>query len=291
MFDFQNYVAVQKNPGKTRDSRGFGAYAYSGDVRVLNTLSYAKPVKISVDAAVRAFKAWYKSDLLGSSVKVSERQFPHIQALVSDCATQLGIPMPTTYIAQNLTSINAMTLGTETDSFILLHSATVDRMSEAELKFIVGHECGHIQNSHVSYKTALTFITQMAGQVVGVIATPARLALATWSRRAEITCDRAGLLCCGDLDVATQAMVKIAHGSSKLADEFDLEDFLAQADELREGLGRVKELALSHPYLPKRVRALRLFAQSDYYKAQIGESGGVPLVEIDRQIDEILRVF
>ena len=78
MFDFQEYVTVRKDPSRKRTPRGFGAYAYAGDVRVLNTLSYARPVRLVAEATVRAFRAWYKSDLLGGAVKVSPRQFPHV---------------------------------------------------------------------------------------------------------------------------------------------------------------------------------------------------------------------
>lgn len=290
-FDFQRYVDVRKSPGKKRTARGFGVYAYAGDVRVLNTLSYAKPVRIAVEAAVRAFKAWYRSDLLGSAVKVSPRQFPHIHALVAECAEELGIPAPTTYIAQNLAAINAATYGTETDAFILINSATVDRLSEDELKYVIGHECGHIQNSHVAYKTALNFATNMAGQLLSVIALPARLALNSWSRRAELTCDRAGLMCCKDIDIATKTMVRLAHGSQKLADQVDLDDYLAQMEELKKGAGRIREWWQSHPHLVKRVRALQLFAESDLYHRHTNRDGGTPLVEIDRQVDELIKVL
>lgn len=291
MFDFEEYVQVRKDPSRKRGARGFGAYAYAGDVRVLNTLSYARPVRLVAEATVRAFRAWYKADLLGGAVKVSPRQFPHVHRIVSECARELGIPVPTTYITQNLASINAATLGTETDSFILINSATVDRLSDDELRFVIGHECGHIQNSHVTYRTALHFVTHMAGQVIGAIALPARIALNSWSRRAEITCDRAGLMCVKDADMATHTLIRLAHGSQKLADDVHLEDYLKQADELREGVGRVQEFLRSHPYLPKRVKALQLFAESDLYRSHADLEGGRPLADIDREIDAILKVL
>lgn len=291
MFDFQHYVDVKKNPNARRDARGFGEYAFSGDVRVLNSLSYVKPVRLAAEASVRAFKAWYRSDILGKAIKVSGRQFPQLYSLVRDCADELSIPAPTVYITQDFSSINAGTFGTETDSFILINSATVDRLSEAELRFVIGHECGHIQNSHVTYSTALHFLTSMAGTFVKWIVTPARVALMGWSRRAEITCDRAGLICARDLDAATNALVKLAVGSQKLVDQVDLEDYLAQVDEIKDGIGRVSEYFLTHPYLPKRVKALRLFAESDYYRHHISLDGGVPLVQVDKQVDDIVSVL
>ncbi|MCB9520675.1 MAG: M48 family metallopeptidase [Myxococcales bacterium] len=291
MFDFQTYVDHKKNPESKRDAQGFGEYAFSGDVRVLKSLSYARPVRVAAEASVRAFKAWYRSDILGKAIKVSPRQFPRLYDAVRHCADQLSIATPTVYITQDFSSINAGTFGTETDSFIMVNSATVDRLSESELLFVLGHECGHIQNSHVTYSTALHFLTNMAGQFVRWVVTPARVALMGWSRRAEITCDRAGLVCSRDLDSATSALVKLAVGSQSLVDQVDLEDYLAQVEQIREGYGRVSEYFLSHPYLPKRVKALREFAESDYYQHHLGRRGGVPLAEVDKRVDEIVSVL
>jgi Zn-dependent protease with chaperone function len=291
MFDFQEYVAVKKNPDSKRNARGFGEYAYSGDVRILNSLSYAKPVRIAAEASVRAFKAWRKSDLLGKSVKVSARQFPHLYGVVRECAEELSIPVPAVYITQDFTGIDANTFGTDRDAFTLIKSATVDHLTDAELRFLIGREFGKVQNSHVTYHTSLYFLSNSAGMFVRWIVAPARLALAGWARRAEITADRAGLLCCRDEAVATAALVKIAVGSTELAKKVDIDDYLKQIDDIKEGIGRVSEYLLTEPYLPKRVKALRLFAESDYYRHHLGERGGTPLIDVDREVDDLISVL
>lgn len=291
-FDFQHYVATQKDPHAKRSAvGGFGEYAFSGDVRVLRSLAYARPVRLAVEASVRAFKAFSRADLLGSSVRVGPRQFPRLHDIVADCTHVLHIPMPTTYVGQNFASLNAATFGTESDSFILVNSATVDRLNDAQLKFVLGHECGHIQNSHVTYSTALHFLTNASAVFVRWIVTPASIALKGWSRRAEITCDRAGLLCCGNLEEATRTMIMLAGGAQSLVEEVDVEAYLRQLDDLGKGLGRVSEYFHSHPYLPKRVRALQLFAESEYYRRHIGLEGGRPLAEIDREVEALVSVL
>jgi Zn-dependent protease with chaperone function len=291
-FDFQHYIETRKAPQARRTHQGgFGEYIYAGDYRVLRTMARLHPVRLSVEASVRAFKAWRRSDILGSSVRVSARQFPRLYTLVADCAQQLHIPVPAVYVYQNLTSINAGAYGTDTDAFILVNSATVDRLNDAELKFVIGHECGHIQNSHVTYRTALSFLTDMTGAVVRSAAAPARVALMGWSRRAEITCDRAGLLCCGDLKVATSTLVKTAVGSQRMVDQIDVEAYLEQLQDIRQGWGRLSELFLSHPYLPKRLKALQAFAESEYWLRSLGQPGGRPLADVDRDVDDIIRVL
>ena len=291
-FDFQQYVDVRKNPHKKRSEHGeFGEYAYSSDIRILRTLSHAKPVRLAVEASVRAFKAWHRSDILGRSVRVSARQFPRLYEIVAECAERLHIPVPVVYVTQDFSNINAGTYGTESDSFILMSSATVDRLTDDQLRFVIGHECGHIQNSHVTYGTALKYLTTMSAIFVRWIVKPAEIALLGWSRRAEITCDRAGLLCCGDLKVATETFVKLAVGSQRLTEEIDLDAYLEQLEDIRDGIGRVSEYFMSHPYLPKRVRSLQLFAESEYYRRTIGKKGGTALSDVDKQVDEVISVL
>jgi Zn-dependent protease with chaperone function len=123
---------------------------------------------------------------------------------------------------------------------------------------------------------------------------PAVLALNAWARRAEITCDRAGLICTGDLDVSIGCLVKLAIGSQKLYSEVKLDEYLAQLDEAQKGIGRFDELGRRHPYLPKRVAALRLFAETAYFKGLKGEAnapGGTSKQECDAKVGELLAVL
>ncbi len=291
-FDFLEYINRRKAPESGREEKtGFGEYAFAGDLRVLRRLDRARPVRIVVEATVRFWKAVQKSDLLGSSVRVSRRQFPELHDLVVECARELDIALPKVYISQNLASLNAGTYGTDDEAFIVLNSALVDRFNDQELKFVIGHECGHIQNNHVVYHTAARFLAQGVISFVKWAAVPARVALNGWSRRGEITCDRAGLVCCRDEAAALGAIMKLALGSSKLSDDIDLEEYMAQLDDLDEGVGRFQEYMSSHPYLPKRVKALKMFAESAYYRNLLGEKGGEPLDEVDRAVEKVIQVM
>lgn len=291
-FDFLEYINRRKAPESGREEKtGFGEYAFAGDLRVLRRLDSARPVRIVVEATVRFWKAVQKSELLGNSVKVSRRQFPQLHDLTVECARELDIALPTVYVSQNLSSLNAGTYGTDDEAFIVLNSALVDRFDEDELKFVIGHECGHIQNNHVVYRTAANYLAQGVITFVKWAVVPARVALNGWSRRGEITCDRAGLICCRDEEAALRAMMKLALGSKKLFEEIDLDEYMSQLDDLEDGVGRFQEYLASHPYLPKRVKALQLFADSAYYQGLIGETGGEPLDEVDRTVEKVIQVM
>ncbi len=291
-FDFAGYVEAKK-AGVTGE-QGEG-YAYEGDLRVLRTLRTLKPVELAVGRAVKLSTSFLHSEMLGNAVRVGPRQFPRIHRAAAACARTLGIPVPRVYLVPNIATINAATYGLDGDAFIMVHAATVQHLSDAELRFVIGHECGHIQNHHVVYLTTLHLLNTMLGalgaQLLAPLVAPARIALQTWARAAEITCDRAGLLCVRDLDVATDAFVKLAVGSKELFAELDREAYFAQLDEGREDYGRMGELHRSHPAITRRIQALRAFADSALYRGAVGLEGGCDRAELERRTEAVVKVM
>jgi Zn-dependent protease with chaperone function len=298
---FARYVAARKGEASARAREG-AAYAYGGDVKVRAALDRIRPVTLAVEAAVRLWQSVEKSRMLGTAVKVTGKQFPRIAKLAERCADTLRIPLPTVYVSPNIGSLNAHTFGTTDDPYIVVNAALIDHLSEPELLDVIGHECGHIQNNHVVYLTTLHFLTHAANVFLRWSVKPAVLALNAWARRAEITCDRAGLICTRDLDVSIGCLVKLALGSRKLYSDVNIEEYLVQLDETDRGVGRFDELLRTHPYLPKRVAALRLYAQTAYFKSLIGSArapgepageapAGTSKDECDARVAELLSVL
>jgi Zn-dependent protease with chaperone function len=248
-----------------------------------------KPVALAVEASVRLFKQMGKHQLLGHAVKVSDRQFPRIYGITKRACDVLQIKMPQVFVINN-PHFNAGTLGTNDDSFIMVHSALLEQYTDEELLTVIGHECGHIHNSHVAYLTALHYLTYMAGMFLPWILQPALVALRTWSRRAEITCDRAGMLVSGDQQAAERAITKLAVGSRKLYEEFNLDAFLEQHEEGSQGIGKYMEVFATHPWLPKRVLAMRVFGESQLYRTSIGAAPtGLTMSEVDGRVAALLK--
>ena len=266
---FARYVAARKGEVAARTREG-AAYAYAGDIKVRAALDRVRPVTLAVEASVRLWQSVEKARMLGTAVKVTGKQFPRIAKLVETCAETLRIPVPTVYVSPNIGSLNAHTFGTAEDPYIVLNAALIDHLSEPELLDVIGHECGHIQNNHVVYMTTLHFLRHAANMFLRWSVKPAVMALNGWARRAEITCDRAGMICTRDLDVSVGCLVKLAIGSQKLYSEVSVPEYLTQLEEAQAGLGRFDELMRTHPYLPKRVAALKLFAETTYFKSMVG---------------------
>jgi Zn-dependent protease with chaperone function len=292
--NFRSYIEAKKSKTATdgHNREDAHAYAYISDRTTRSAFEKGKAIEYAVSHAVRFLRTVGKNELVGNTVKVGPNQFPRVHNLAKHCAETLGIEVPTMHITNNPT-MNAMTFGTNDDAFILIHSGLIDHFSDEELLSVIGHECGHIHNDHVVYLTTLHYLHLLSRRWLGgvLLSWPAVYALRAWSRRAEITCDRAGMLCSKSLDVSSRALAKLALGSSKLYDEMNMEAFLDQYEETTEGPGRAAEIGASHPWLTKRIRALYTFADARLYREHIGENGGESMDDIDEQVHGIIKVL
>jgi Zn-dependent protease with chaperone function len=228
-------------------------------------------------------------NFLASGVKVSERQFPHIHEMVRDGAYILDMDtVPELFITQD-PKVNAMALGTN-NPFIVLNTAVVDLMDAEELRFIVGHELGHVLSGHAVYRTMLYNLIQLAARIawvpLGYIGLRAIIwGLEEWYRKSEMSCDRAGLLAGQDVEAARRALMKTA-GGSRLA-EMNADAFHDQAHEydavpdLRDSLLKLLQLqGMTHPFAVVRFAELDYWATSGEYERILG--GDYPRRDTDR---------
>jgi len=84
--------------------------------------------------------------------------------------------------------------------------------------------------------------------------------------------------------------MKLAVGSSRLFAEMDVDAYVKQLEESRGAIGRYLEAFATHPYLPKRIEALRAFAESELYRTSVGEIGGKSIDDVDVRTSEIIRI-
>ena len=298
-YDFARYVAERKGEAAARLREG-AAYAYGGDLKVRAALDRVRPVTLALEAGVRFWHSVGKNRVLGNAVRVGAKQFPEIAELLASCAGTLQIEPPALYVSPALQPLEAETLGTSDKEAIELGSGLGTSLSRDEMLAVIGHACGHIQNNHVPYLTALYVLDKASNLVLRWAAQPAVLGLRGWARRAEITCDRASLLCARKLDATISAMLKRALGPAFVA-SVDLEQYLAQLDEAPDGRGQWTEAFAAHPALPRRIKALRLFAGTTYFRSVLGEGAaeagsggagpGISKEECDAQVAELLAVL
>ena len=96
--------------------------------------------------------------LLGSAVRVDSRQFPRLFRVYTEAATVLDVEqVPELYVAAS-PFLNAATIGLDRP-VIVVNSALLDTLDDDELRFIVGHELGHVGSGHAVYRTILLLLT------------------------------------------------------------------------------------------------------------------------------------
>ena len=213
-----------------------------------------------------------------NAVKVSENQFGHIYGIYKECLKTLDAPEYPLYISQT-PIVNAGAYGMD-EPFIILNSGTVRLLEDDELAYVISHEIGHILSDHVLYKTMTVILINLANMgfpIVGLAARAVLVALLEWSRKSELSSDRAGLLGVQDPEIVMRTMLKMAGGGS--TEETSLKEFIIQAEEYQEGgdiadqVFKVLNLMFqTHPFYVLRVSELRAWIESgDYDRIIRGE--------------------
>jgi len=222
--------------------------------------------------------------LMGSYLRASQDCFPHLYRAVQEGCEILDVPKrPTVYIQPG--GLNAFTAGVE-QPILVFNAGLIDAMTEEELRFVVGHELGHIKSGHVLYYQIAMLLPVLA-EVVGaatfgigsLLSFPLEVALVRWQRMSELTADRAGLLACQDVNAATTAMIKLAGLPLKFFDKVNTEDFLAQAREFEafdsDKLDWVAKIlsgiGQSHPWTVMRASELLRWVDSASYEKLLAD--------------------
>jgi Zn-dependent protease with chaperone function len=224
---------------------------------------------------------------LASSVRASEQQFPQLYQSLLDGCYILDLPtVPELFISQD-PAVNAMALGAD-KPFIVITTGMVDLMDPEEIRFVIGHELGHVLSGHAVYRTMLYHLLNLVTRIAWLpVVLPAKgviWALEEWYRKSELSCDRAGLLAGQDIDAARRALMKTAGGSRLV--EFNSDAFHQQAREydavpdVREGLLKLLQLqGTTHPFAVIRFAELDRWADTGDYRSIL--AGNYPRREDD----------
>ncbi len=266
-----NYIDKKKTLLGAHLEGGLPDYAYGLDFSLRQKLKAIPGFYALAKAITNTYVPLTKQQLNMNAIRVGPSQFPGIYEMTVDCARTLGIGIPTVFIKPEPAVINASTLAFEDDApLIILNSALVERFTQNELKAVLGHECGHIHNNHGIYNTAAELILNSmqigipgVNQILQLVSMPLRWAFNSWSRAAEVTCDRAGVICTGNLDDTMHVMAKFMYGSMMNQAEVNIEDAMKQYEALRSTPVRILELEYDHPVPIRRLFALKEFANSE----------------------------
>ena len=142
---------------------------------------------------------------------------------------------------------------------------------------VLAHELGHIKAGHALYRSIAYTFSTVASRVFGLggLASMGLTAsLFDWTRKSELTADRAELLVVQDLDVCLRLHMKLAGGSRTIYAQTNHQEFLQQADiyeeldysTLNKVYKLIQELWLTHPVPVFRAKEISAWSKTRQYK-------------------------
>lgn len=206
---------------------------------------------------------------MASNVQITKNNLPEIYSIFNEARETLNMSEDIKLFAEGTVELNAFTIGAVQHQLILTRGL-MNTCSKPQLKYIIGHEMGHIKAGHCLYHDAVRNIASVAMSSVSkflnsvtsglstVVTEGLTLTLMHWQQMSEFTADRAGLLACQDFKIAQETdMILSGFPSSNISDlqrsewikqtkEFQNLDYGTLGDDLRKYFSG--QLNQSHPF-------------------------------------------
>jgi Zn-dependent protease with chaperone function len=201
------------------------------------------------------------SELMRKARRVTPQAMPQLAELVQGCAARLKPGRFVVFVAP-ANVLNAYTFGLEEPRTVVVYTGVLNVMDADEVRFIVGHELGHVALGH-------TWLNSLVGGMAGIPSPYLTSALLYfvfrwWNRACEYSADRAGLLACGRPDKAISALVKLTGQTTR--SPLALQQAIARIEAHDDALASVVGEAVStHPAIARRIQALQRYASSAEY--------------------------
>ena len=238
---------------------------------------------------------YWRSRMEGHCMKVDKDILPEFYALCQEVKQQLIFKEPVDFYVTGDSTLNAFSVAAEDEGqphIVNVNSAMFDLMSEEELRFVIGHELGHIINKDSALKRLVYFVFPPNNTNPPITL---QYKIRLHDQLAELVADRYGYLANGNLNACVTAFYKMSSGLdlAKMNVSIDalLEDNRKRLDYFLKGKGLSR---YDHPVNPIRVQAINLFATAKNDEAL--EDGMDELISIllkvgNGPLDEDLSVF
>ncbi|MFD9705412.1 M48 family metallopeptidase [Lentzea sp. NPDC059081] len=270
------------------------AYEHPADRGALAVLRAVPAVAPILKAVAGAFTERGERLLqVASSVRVGPKQYPQLDRIRNEVAAAFDLAEVPELFVERSAGAYAYTYGID-KPFIVISTGSVDLLDNESLRFVIGHEMGHVMSGHALYNTLLRRLidltTSFAWVPAGAIAMRAVIAaLREWQRKTELSCDRAGLLACQDPQAALRTHLALA---GDLGGQVDIASFLAQAreyeevEDIRDSLLKLLHTETrTHPLVVVRAAELQRWSASEEYREIL--TGTYPRREDDRPTNNL----
>ncbi len=214
-----------------------------------------------------ALITWFTHGLLvarlrSEGVLITPQQYPELHASFVEACQRLGLQtVPELYLLQSGGVLNAFATRHAGRNFVVIYSSFVEALGSSSpmIKFLMGHEIGHLQRKHLTKKVLLApgMILPLLGEA--------------YHRACEATCDRYGAYAANDLPASMLALTVLASGREAV--NVNTQYFADQHFTTRGFFVSWHELIINYPTLSQRVAQILGFSDAKYAR----RSGRHPL--------------
>ncbi|MBQ7898432.1 MAG: M48 family metalloprotease [Bacteroidales bacterium] len=201
-----------------------------------------------------------RSAMEGHSFKVEKRLMGHLYDLLYGVKEKLGFKDDVDFYITGDSTVNAWTIAAAREGephIVNINSALVNLMSDDELRFVVGHELGHLMNKNTEMLRLIGFVFPRGTVPPLVLQYKIRL----WEQLSELIADRFGYMAVESLPACLSAFFKMTSGLdiNKIDMQVDayLEENLKHLEYFINDKGLSRD---THPVNPIRVQSLNLYA-------------------------------
>lgn len=198
----------QLNLSNLREPREEGYFIVALVFSILAWLACIIAIIPVVYAVVIGLFIWLGNGLLvaqlkADAVQVNEAQFPALaNTFARVCAKLEASRIPELYVVQSHGILNAFATRHCGRDFVVVFSEVLEAYGpeSPEIEFLLGHEIGHIRQSHLQKRLLL-----FPGLLLPLLGH-------AYHRACEMTCDRFGAFAASDMQGAVRAMMVLAGG-------------------------------------------------------------------------------
>ena len=224
--------------------------------------------------------AYWLSKMEGHCMKVEKMLLPDLYALFQEVRDALNYKEPVDLFVTGDSDINAFSLATEAEdkpNIVNINSGLLDLMSKDELKFVIGHELGHLMNKDTKLRRLLYFIYPPEVTQIPILL---QYKIRLHDQLAELVADRYGYLACHNLDACVSAFFKMASGLDLVKMNVKIEDLLEDNAHRLEFFTKGEGMSsYDHPVNPIRIQSINLFAKAKTKK------------QLDKEMDELIQIL
>lgn len=255
-------------------------YEHPFDQEALNALKGTPGLEVACKLIIaKGYEKIIITQHTGSCLRVNKDNMADLFEIFLECCKILNMEnIPLLYIKQGY-EINAYTVGND-NPIVVLNSGAIDFLSQNELRYLIGHELGHIKSKHMLYhmlgellKNGGTILGQTTLGLGNILTFSFETALYYWSRMSEFTADRAGLLSCQNIESVASIMMKMSGLPLSYHNQVDPNEFIKQAEEFQsldfDSLNKFWRIAMqlnqTHPWTVMRTSELIKWTETGAY--------------------------